>query len=149
MLTQVCFRSRYFFHIMKLWTTFKMCKEDNQTSRINHFCLSCRQTLLHRCGQAAKLTGKELVWSLRKKLPLPRVLLRNRAILVIPDSVTSLWVRRIWIASTLTRNGKLKDSLPNFSELERGSVYHQPNWQASLLSSRAALWAFSSDSGWW
>lgn len=119
-----------------------MCKEDNPTSRINHFCLSCRQTLLHRCGQAARLTGKELVRSLRKKLLLSRVLLRNRAILVILDSVTSLRVRRIWIASTLTRNGKLKDSLPNFSELERGSV-HQPNWQASLLSSRAALWAFS------
>lgn len=147
MLTQVCFR-RFFFYIMKLWTTSKLCKKDDQTSRINHFCLSCSRTLLSRCGQAASLTGKELVRSLHKKWPLPRMLLRNRVILVIPDSATSLRVRRIWTASTLTRNGKLKDSLPNFSELERGSV-DQPNWQASLLSSRAALWGFSNDSGWW
>lgn len=136
-----------FFFIMQIWTISKMHKKDDQTSKINHFCLSCSQTLLGRCGQAASLTGKELVWSLFKKPPLPGRLLRKRAVLVTPDSVTSLRVRSIWIASMQTKNGKLKDSLPNFSELERGGVYRADR-HASLFSSRAALSGFSRNSGW-
>ena len=88
--------------MMQLWTTSRMCKND-QTGWINHFCLSGSQTLLNRCGQAASLTGKELVWSLRKKPPLPWMWLRNGAIPVTPDC-------DIWTALMLTRNGKLKDS---------------------------------------
>ena len=65
--------------------------------------------------------------------------LRDRAILLTPDSVTPLMVRSTWIASMLTRNGRVKDRLPNFGELETGSVC-QPDWQAILLSRRAALW---------
>lgn len=144
MLTQVCFRSRFFLYNADL-NHIQMYKKDDQTSKINHFCLSCSQTLLSRCGQAASLTGKELVWSLCKKPPHPGRLLRNRAVLVIPDSVTSPRVRSIWIASMQTKNGKLKDTLPNFSELERGGVY-QADWQASLSASRAALSGFSRNS---
>lgn len=137
MLTQVCFQGRFVPYNTAL-NHVEVCKEYDLTGRINHYCLSCRRTLLSRCGPAAGLTGNELVWSSLKELPLPWMSLRDRAVLLTPDSVTPLMVRSTWITSMLTRNGRLKDRPPHFGELERGSVC-QPDWPAILPSRRAAL----------
>lgn len=87
MLTQVCFQGRFVPYNAAL-NHVEVCKEYDLTGRINHYCLSCRRTLLSRCGPAAGLTGKELVWSSLKKLPLPWMSLRDRAVLLTPDSDT-------------------------------------------------------------